>query len=437
MRPSDAYLARFEALHPKKIDLTLGRIERLLAKLGHPERVLPKVIHVAGTNGKGSTVAFCRAMLEAAGKAVHVYTSPHLIRFHERIRIGRPGGGKLVEEMALVDAFERMEQANAGEPITFWEITTAAAIHLFATNPADAVLMEVGLGGRCDGTNVFDHPAAAVVTPVSIDHREHLGETAEIIAIEKAGIFKRGAPAIIAPQEAGPSAVLEREARRVGAMPFIGGQDFSVHEENGRLVYQDERGLLDLPLPRLTGRHQLVNAGTAIAALRSVFGEAISADAVSRGLLGAEWPARLQRLTGKLAQIAPQDAEIWVDGGHNADGARVLSEAMVAFEERAPRPLIVLTGMMQRKPVPDLLLPFVGLAREVYALPVRSNVARTPEEIAAEARSLGFKAAVAGSITETLHFLAGRNWPAPPRILIMGSLYLAGEVLELDGVTIS
>jgi dihydrofolate synthase/folylpolyglutamate synthase len=297
MDRSDAFLQRFLSLHPKLIDLSLGRIERLLTRLDHPESRLPPVIHVAGTNGKGSTIAFMRAVLEAAGLAVHVYTSPHLVSFHERIRLGHPDGGRLVDEARLAQAFARCEEANGGEPITIFEMTTAAALLLFAENPAHVLLLEVGLGGRVDATNVVARPLATVVTPVSRDHSEYLGDTIAKIAVEKAGIFKRGAPAVIAPQDHDEAAeALERAARRIGAKLFVGGRDFHVHEEQGRLVYQDEDGLLDLPLPRLPGRHQHVNAGAAIAALRAAGFGRLPASAYEAGMTGADWPARLQRL---------------------------------------------------------------------------------------------------------------------------------------------
>jgi len=434
MKLSETYLQRFSALHPVLIDLSLGRVEALLARLGHPERKLGAVIHVAGTNGKGSTIAFLRAMLEAAGKRVHVFTSPHLVSFHERIRLGAPGGGRLVSEEALVAAFEHVEQVNAGAPITFFEITTAAALHLFAENPADVTLVEVGLGGAFDATNVFAHPAAAVITPVSMDHKEHLGDTVEAIAATKAGIFKRGAPAIIAMQDAAPSAVLQRAAERIGARPQVGGQDFSVHEEHGRLVYQDQDGLLDLPLPRLAGRHQHINAATAIATLRSVFGPQFPAGAIEKGLQTVDWPARLQRLNGRLSGLAPHNAEIWLDGGHNEDGARALAAALGDLEERAPRPLVLICGMMARKDAAAILEPFRGLAQEFYAVDIPGNekTARKAEDLAGIARGLGLNCAVAGDVGETLRFLASRDWPRAPRIVITGSLYLAGEVLKAD-----
>ncbi|HUN12129.1 MAG TPA: folylpolyglutamate synthase/dihydrofolate synthase family protein [Rhabdaerophilum sp.] len=433
MRISDAYIARFQSLHPIKIDLGLERIERLLAKMGHPERQLPPVIHVAGTNGKGSTIAFMRAMLEAAGAAVHAYTSPHLVHFHERIRLAAPGGGKLVSENALVEAFERVEAVNAGDPITFFEITTVVAIDLFRRNPADYVLMEVGLGGRLDTTNVIEHPAASVITPVSMDHREHLGDTIAKIAFEKAGIIKRGAPLILAEQHPDAIAVCRREAARHGVRPLIGGEDFHAHEENGRLIFEAEDRVLDLPLPRLLGRHQHINAATAIATLLKVAPERVDPKAIEAGLTRVEWPARFQRLTGPLTKLAPKGAEIWLDGGHNADGARALAETVSGLEEKSPKPLVLICGSLARKDADALLAPFVGLARELLAVPITSDVARPPEELAATGRKLGLPSAVAGSVVESLKYLAAREWPEPPRIVVTGSLYLAGEVLALDG----
>lgn len=436
MGSSDTLLARFLALHPKLIDLSLGRILTLLERLGDPHKRLPPVIHVAGTNGKGSTIAFMRAILEAAGLSVHVYTSPHLVRFHERIRLGRPGGGRFVDEAVLVEALERCERANAGDQITFFEITTSAAMLLFSEHKADVLLLEVGLGGRYDTTNVVAHPACTVVTPVSLDHAEYLGDTVTKIAGEKAGIFKRGAPAVIAPQEPEPTAVLEAAAERVGASKImIGAQDFAVHEAGGRLVYEDGDGLLDLPLPRLTGRHQHINAGTAIAALRAAGYGGLPAQAFERGLVTAEWPARLQRLArGRLVELLPPGAELWLDGGHNPDGGRVLAQAMADLEERNPAPLVMIAGLLSTKDATATLGHFKGLAHDLFAVPIHNQLAARPaEEVAELARGAGLTAEVAGSFEQALREIAARNWPVPPRILICGSLYLAGEVLAANG----
>ncbi len=366
MGSSDMLLARFLALHPKLIDLSLGRMLRLLERLGDPQTRLPPVIHVAGTNGKGSTIAFMRAILEAAGLRVHVYTSPHLVRFHERIRIGSGSGSRFVDEEKLVDALMRCERANAGDPTTFFEMTTAAGLLLFSEHEADVVLLEVGLGGRFDATNVIAHPACAVVTPVSLDHAEYLGDTVTKIAGEKAGIFKRSAPAVIAPQEPEPAAVLESVAERVGASKIlIGAQDFNVHEDGGRLVYEDGDGLLDLPLPRLAGRHQHVNAGTAIAGLRAAGYGGLPARAFEQGMLGADWPARLQRLSrGHLVDLLPPRAELWLDGGHNPDGGRVLAQAMADLADRNPAPLVIDRGPALDQGCARDARPFQGAGAE-------------------------------------------------------------------------
>ncbi|MBM3563606.1 MAG: bifunctional folylpolyglutamate synthase/dihydrofolate synthase [Alphaproteobacteria bacterium] len=434
MDQHDAILSRLLTLHPKKIDLSLGRTERLLAALGRPDLRLPPIIHVAGTNGKGSTIAFLRAMLEAAGKRVHVYTSPHLLRFNERIRLGADGGGKVVDDERLNAALERCEQANAGEPITFFEITTAAAFLLFAEAPADWLLLETGLGGRHDATNVIARPKCAIITSISLDHLEFLGDTVEKIAHEKAGILKKDAPAIIGFQSESVARALEREARRVGAPPIVAGRDFHISNENGRLVYEDERGLLDLPLPRLAGRHQHENAAGAIAALRAVAPE-IPTSAIEAGLTRAEWPARLQRLTrGHIVDLAPPGAEVWLDGGHNEDGGRVLAEAMAEFHDKAPRPLALICGAQTTKDVRALLKHFVGLAREVVAVPVEGeHKSWAPEEVASLARAEGIPGTAAGGVEEALALLATRRFDAPPRVLIAGSLYLAASVLAANG----
>ncbi|MGL4322913.1 MAG: bifunctional folylpolyglutamate synthase/dihydrofolate synthase [Beijerinckiaceae bacterium] len=436
MTGSDHLLDRFIALHPKLIDLSLDRIQRLLGVLGDPHKRLPPVIHVAGTNGKGSTVAFMRAVLEAAGLCVHVFTSPHLVRFHERIRLGAAGGGQLVDEARLVDAFERCEAANAGVPITVFEITTAAAMLLFAESPADVLLLEVGLGGRFDATNIIDNPIACVITPVSMDHAEFLGDTVEKIASEKAGIFKRGVPGIVAQQDEAPLVVIEAVAARAGTPLIVGGQDFAVHEENGRLVYQDERGLLDLPLPRLAGRHQHINAGTAIAALRHARGlPHLPAEAFERGMRSVSWPARLQPLReGRLLKLLPAGSELWLDGSHNADGGRVTAAALAEMEEQAARPLVLIAGMLATKDARAFLHAFDDLTRTVVAVPVASQKAgRTADDIAVIANILGYESTTAATVEEALADIANRPWAKPPRVLITGSLYLAGDVLAVNG----
>src|SRR6478735_10699231 len=402
MTPVDSILARLLALHPKRIDLSLDRIRRVLERLGHPEKRVPPVIHVAGTNGKGSTIAFLRAMLEAAGKSVHVYTSPNLVRVNERFRLGAPGGGVLVSDAELADALAECERANGTEPITLFEIETAAAFVLFARHPADCLLLEVGLGGRLDATNVIERPLASVVTPVSMDHVEFLGDTIEKIAAEKAGIFRAGVPAVIAPQADLVSAVLERHAERARAPMHAAGQQWQAGVEHGRLVYQDERGLLDLPPPKLFGRHQFDNAGTALAVLRAT-GVQLPARAIEQGLMRAEWPARLQRLTtGKLVSLAPPGAELWLDGGHNADGGRAIAAALGDLEERVSRPLVLVVGMLSTKDHDGFLRNFTGLVRRVFAVPIHQDKGVPVEEIAAAARAAGMPADPAGSIEEAL-----------------------------------
>ncbi|TCT04742.1 bifunctional folylpolyglutamate synthase/dihydrofolate synthase [Aquabacter spiritensis] len=427
----DAMLERLSALHPKRIDLSLDRMHRLLAALGHPERRLPPVLHVAGTNGKGSTIAFLRAALEAAGRQVHVYTSPHLVRFNERIRLA----GRLVEDAALAQALDRTEAANAGAPITLFEITTAAAFLLFAEHPADLLLLEVGLGGRLDATNVVDAPLASVITPVSIDHVDFLGPTVARIAAEKAGIIKRRVPVVVGEQVPEAMAVIERAAARQRAPLFVRGQHWHVHEEGGRLVYSDEDGLLDLPPPRLMGAHQVANAGLALATLRAVPALRLGAASLEAGLRGAEWPARMQRLApGPLAGRAPDGVELWLDGGHNAAGGAAIAGALVELEERYARPLVLIVGMLGTKDAAGFLAPFAGLAREVIAVPVPGDHAGLScDELAATAAALGISASTARDVGSALDGLSAFPLVPQPRVLICGSLYLAGAVLEANG----
>ncbi|MBR1216712.1 bifunctional folylpolyglutamate synthase/dihydrofolate synthase [Bradyrhizobium sp. U87765 SZCCT0131] len=433
--PLDDILARLTALHPKRIDLTLGRIEQLLERLGHPERQLPPVIHVAGTNGKGSTVAYLRAMLEAAGLRVHVYTSPHLVRINERFRLGRVGGGVLVEDDELRAALARCEQVNDGAPITVFEMETAAAFTLFAQHPADAVILEVGLGGRLDATNVVERPAVSVITPVGIDHQDFLGDTLDKIAAEKAGIIKRGVPVVLAEQVPEAGAVIEAVAVRARAPLHAAGQHWHVGVERGRLVYQDERGLFDLSAPRLFGRHQFDNAGLAIAALRATDAFYIEPAAYETGISRAEWPARMQRLgAGALVAAAPAGAEIWLDGGHNVDGGRVVAAALGDLEERVPRPLVVVAGMMGNKDAGGFLSNFAGLTRHIIAVPIPGQPNAMPvERLVDAAREIGMRVEIAGDVEAALRGIARLAYEVPPRILITGSLYLAGEVLARNG----
>jgi dihydrofolate synthase / folylpolyglutamate synthase len=425
--------ARLLALHPKRIDLSLGRIQRMLAALGHPERRLPPVIHVAGTNGKGSTVAFARAILEAAGKRAHVYTSPNLVRLNERFRIARTGGGKFVEDDELADVLSECEARNGDAPITVFEIETAAAFLLFTRHPADFLLLEVGLGGRLDATNVMDKPLASVITHVSLDHRDFLGDTIESIAAEKAGILKPGVPAVIASQTRQALAVIERQAARVKAPLSIAGESWTATEERGRLVYQDDDGLLDLPAPRLYGRHQFENAGTAIATLR-VGGLKLPPAAFEQGMLRVDWPARMQRLSqGRLAPLLPAESELWLDGGHNADGGRAIAAALADLEERVSRPLILIVGMLSTKDAEGFLRNFTGLARRVVTVPIHQDKALPPAALADIARGIGIPALARDDVESALVTIGKLELAPAPRVLITGSLYLAGEVLDANG----
>jgi dihydrofolate synthase/folylpolyglutamate synthase len=433
MSSPESIVARLTALHPKRIDLSLDRVRRLLAALDHPEKKLPPVIHVAGTNGKGSTIAFLRAILEAAGKRVHVYTSPHLVRFNERFRIGGRGESALVSELSA--AMEECERANAGEPITVFEITTAAGLLLFARHPADVLLLEVGLGGRLDATNVVDNPLATIITRISIDHTDFLGDSIEKIAAEKAGILKRGVPAIIASQSRDALAIIERQAARLAAPLKIAGADWTATEERGRLVYQDESGLLDLPPPRLFGRHQFENAGLAIAALRTIGRFAIPPAAYDTGMIKADWPARLHRLgQGHLVELAPVGSELWLDGGHNPDGGRAIAAALADLEERVSRPLVLIVGMLATKDSEGFLSNFAGLARRMIAVPV-PNVEKglSAEAVAGAARAIGLSATSRDNLADALEAARKLDLEPPPRILITGSLYLAGEALRENG----
>jgi dihydrofolate synthase/folylpolyglutamate synthase len=431
MSGSDAYLARFLDLHPKEIDLSLGRTERLLEELGSPHKSMPPAIQIAGTNGKGSTTAFLRAMLEAAGKRVHVYTSPHLVRFHERIRLA----GSYVDEARLAATFEEVERVNAGRAITLFEITTAAAMLLFSREPADVLLLEVGLGGRYDATNVVPKPIASVITPVSLDHQKFLGDSLAAIAHEKAGILKSLVPAILSRQDDEALVAIEREAARVGAPLAISGQDWQAREERGRLVFEDGDGLLDLPLPRLVGRHQIENAGAAIATLRALPALGVTQAAIEEGLSSVDWPARMQRLaTGALPSLLPEGAELWLDGGHNPDGGRAIASTLAELDERSPKPIVLVVGMLNTKDSDGFLEAFAGLAGRVYGVPIStSSAARTTPEVIEAAQRAGLAAEPCESIAEALAKASKAAGSVPPRVLITGSLYLAGEALDANG----
>jgi dihydrofolate synthase/folylpolyglutamate synthase len=432
--PLDAILARLLALHPKRIDLSLDRMERICAALGHPERRLPPVIHVAGTNGKGSTIAFVRAILEAAGKRVHVYTSPNLVRVNERFRIGHDGGGQLVDDDELTEALAECEANNGSAPITVFEIETAAGLLLFSRHPADVLLLEVGLGGRLDATNVVERPVASVITKLSLDHRDFLGDSLEGIAAEKAGILKREVPAVTVSQAREALAVIERQAARMHAPLSIAGEDWTATEERGRLVYQDNMGLLDLPAPKLYGRHQYENAGAAIAALR-VSGLKLPNAAFEAGMTRVEWPARMQRLAhGKLAALAPPESELWLDGGHNADGGQAIAAALADLEERVPRPLVLIVGMLSTKDSAGFLKNFSGLARKVITVPIHQDKTVPVAELAEIAAGVGISSLARDSLEGAIAAAGKLDLEPAPRILITGSLYLAGEVLSANGM---
>lgn len=432
---SDVILERLTKLHPKLIDLSLDRTHRLLAALGHPECALPPVFHIAGTNGKGSVSAYLRAALEAGGYGVHSYTSPHLVRFHERIRLaGRPKSA-FIGEAELSALLEECEKRNGGAPITFFEVTTCAALLAFSRHSADALVLETGMGGRLDTTNVVARPAVSIITPVDLDHQQFLGGSIARIAGEKAGILRPGVPAVIGPQTDEGRAAIEAHAARIGAPLLIAGQDFSAHEEQGHLVYQDEGGLLDLPLPRLPGRHQIENAGVAICALRQARMLPLDDDAVARGLREAEWPARLQRLTrGPLVARLPAHAELWLDGGHNPAAGRAVAHAMADFAQTSPNPLVLICGMKETKDARGFFVPFKGLAAHVETVAIPDDPASLSAAILAEAaREAGLDATPAPSIEAALDRALARVGRAAPRILVCGSLYLAGYVLRENG----
>ncbi|MEM9224431.1 MAG: folylpolyglutamate synthase/dihydrofolate synthase family protein [Pseudomonadota bacterium] len=435
MDAASPILERIEALHPKSIDLSLGRLERLLGALGNPEKNLPPVIHIAGTNGKGSVSAMLRAACEADGKRTHVYTSPHLVRFNERIRLGAEEGGALVSDETLTAALQHAEHINDGSEITFFEITTAAALLLFAENPADVLILETGLGGRLDATNVVETPLASVLTTIGFDHMGFLGTTLAEIAAEKAGIIKRAVPVISAPQKSDVASVIERHAARYNAPLHLGGADWSVLQEHGHTVFQDNDGLIDLAEPRLFGRHQFINAGVAIATLRTT-GFVTDPKSIERGIVGADWPGRMQRLTkGKILEFAPTESEVWLDGGHNADAGEAVATAMADLEERVPRPLFLIAGMLATKDPTGYFRAFGGLTRHVFTVRVPGSTATIEAAALADAaEAADLSAEPVASVKTALRLLA-ENWrfEPPPRILICGSLYLVGDVLAQNG----
>jgi len=416
---SDVVLDRMMALHPKIIDLTLDRVHRLLARLGHPERALPPVVHVAGTNGKGSTQAMIRAGLEAAGQVCHAYTSPHLARFHERIRVA----GDIISESDLAALLAQTEVANGPDPITYFEITTCAAFLAFARTPADALLLEVGLGGRLDATNVVDRPAVCVITPVSLDHQQYLGETVGEIAGEKAGILKPGVPCVVGPQTPEGLGVIEARAEAIGAPLILANRDWQAWSERGRLIFQDDRGLLDLPLPNLPGPHQIDNAGAALAVLRHLGHDATACEAA---VTRAYWPARMQRLRqGPLVAMAPQ-VELWLDGGHNPAAGEALAATLATMPRRATH---AICGMLNTKDIGGFLRPLAPHLASLRAVSIPGERNTLPAEVTeAAARSADIPAQTAASVGDALAGIADADSRA--RVVICGSLYLAGSVLR-------
>ncbi|HAD24264.1 MAG TPA: bifunctional folylpolyglutamate synthase/dihydrofolate synthase [Alphaproteobacteria bacterium] len=425
---SETVLTRLHGLHPKGIDLSLDRLTGLLAKMGNPHEKLPRIIHVAGTNGKGSTTAFMRAILEAAGLRVHVYSSPHLVRFHERIRIA----GELIAEQELCDRLLAAEAANDGAPITFFEITSAAAFAAFADHQADITLLEVGLGGRFDTTNVIPTSAVSVITPVDLDHQEFLGNDLATIAHEKAGILRPHVPAIIGPQQPQAEAAIRAEVDRLGALALWHGQDWLSFNENGRLIFQYRNGLLDLPLPGLPGNHQLINAGAAIAALLALEDAEFPQPAIAHGLTHVNWPGRLQKLDkGALCRPLNTGSELWLDGGHNPAAGRVLAAALADMEERHPKPLFLICGMLANKDAAGFLENFQGLATAVHTVPVPGEASGLPaDRLAATARKLGFQSIAHDNAATAIAIIQNERPDHDVRIVICGSLYLAGAILK-------
>jgi dihydrofolate synthase/folylpolyglutamate synthase len=427
---SDLVLERLSKLHPRLIDLSLNRVWRLLERLGHPEHQLPPVVHVAGTNGKGSIIAFLRAMLEAAGRRVHVYTSPHLVRFHERIRVA----GSLIAEDDLLRLLEDCEQANGGEAITFFEITTCAAFRAFADTPADLLLLEVGLGGRLDATNVIERPLASVLAPISLDHMQHLGGTIAAIAGEKAGIMKRGAPAVISRQPPEALAVFEARAAALGCPVSRLGREWDAQRSGDRFLFRDSAGERDLPLPALIGAHQLDNAGTALACLPYLGAFGVDDAAIRRGLTTVDWPARMQRLDrGALADRLPSGWELWLDGAHNADGGRVAAAVAATWAQERPLPLHLIFGSLSTHDPRGILQPFAGFARDVHTVPIPGeHKSLSAADAAAAAHRVGLAAEATESVRAALSRIVAAA-DGPGRILICGSLYLAGAVLAENG----
>lgn len=428
---SDIVLDRVMRLHPKIIDLELTRVERLLTLVGSPERKLPPVVHVAGTNGKGSVIAYLRAMLEAAGKRVHVYTSPHLVRFHERIRLA----GDLIAEQALVDLIEECERANGGDPITFFEITTVAAFLAFSRVPADILLLETGLGGEFDATNVIAAPLATVIMPISFDHMQYLGDSLARIAVAKAGILKAGRPAVIAEQPPEATAVIEQRAKALNAPLWRCGREWTFAIGDHGFTYRDDKGELALPKPVLLGRHQFGNAAAAVATTRWLKDFDLSQRHIAAGLANASWPARMQRLTrGPLVDLLPPDWELWLDGGHNEDAGRIIAGMIGEWQQSARTPVSLIFGMLTSKDPIAFLKHLAPVAEDLSAVGIPGDHSSFPvADAVGFARQTGLPAEGYESAGAALAAIVARHGPAPRRVLICGSLYLAGTILAANG----
>jgi dihydrofolate synthase / folylpolyglutamate synthase len=432
VRAVDAMIGAVRARHPMLIDLTTARVDRLLEKLGRPQDRLPPVVHIAGTNGKGSTAAFLRAIAEAAGRRVHVLTSPHLVRFAERVRVA----GKLIADDHMAWLIERLETLSEDDPISFFELTTVMAIQAFSEVPADLCIIEVGLGGRHDATNVFAWPAATVITPVDYDHTELLGPTLTLIAKEKAGILRRGCPCICARQPEEAFAAIEAEARELGAPLIAAGRDFDAWEERGRLLVQLPDQLLDLPPPGLFGVHQIDNAGVAVATALALDQVAIDEEAIAKGVASAFWPARFQRLTeGPIADAAKaRKAVVWLDGGHNPHAAQALAASLPRLLSRDPRPLKLIVGMLNRKDAAGFFAAFRDLDPPVVTAAFSASDGAKPEDLARIAGDAGLSARSAPNVEEALRMTLDEPGP-PPHVLICGGLHFAGDVLALSPKT--
>ena len=429
---TDQILERLTRLHPKLIDLELGRTERLLAKFGSPQTKLPPVVHVAGTNGKGSLVAYLRAMSEAAGYRAHIYTSPHLVRFNERIRVA----GELISDELLEEVLNECEQVNGGEPITFFEITTVAAFLAFARVPADIAIVEVGMGGRLDTTNVVE-PILSAITPVGYDHTGFLGDTLEKIAGEKAGILKHAVPAVVGRQREASAGVIAARASQLAVPLFRMGREWRVDPTERGFRYASDLMTLDLPAPALAGAHQIDNAATAVACVERLRAANFEIDdaAIAKGLATVEWPARLQQLTrGPLVEALPPACELWLDGGHNEDCGIVLGRMAADWaKEPAPLPLYLVFAMQTTKDASGFLRPLARHAKAARAVPFpEGHAAYTPQEACAKAAEVGLDCLPVNDIGAALEDLLATQ-PAPMRILICGSLYLAGTVLARNG----